>query len=367
MANTPIAQSDMSNYVPIIIAGKTLQKMKADAVFSKLAYVDFSQDLKQYGDTVQIPKLSTFTAQSKVAKTPAVLQDMDSSKVDVKLGDLSYIHFLLEDTAAAAANQNLIQRLSDAAGNALLEKLETSFINLFDSPYVDGVGTISVTNGSATVTGVGTEFTKYKVGYKIKTAGAVVREITAIASDTSLTVDSNYAGDESGVAFSFIQQAVYANGTGKADDATILKARSILRAQRTPANSMALVANLDDYSDISTEAKYIGADSINAKMLREDAVGRIRGANVYESNFMEKAYSPMFNPLAIGAAFRILNVPQKDVESAGVVYDEETGMSIRYIVKYSQDYVGYRVSLDMLYGMSIIDPEQVVLINEAIA
>ncbi len=367
MAALPITETNMADFVPVIIAGKALMKMKRDMVFSRLAYVDFSADLKQRGDTVQIPKLSTFEAKTLTPGADADLQDMNSSKASIVLDNLDYVHFLMTDVARAKVNQNLIDRLSEAAARALLEKQESKFADLFDSPYITGEGTISVTTGSATVTGDGTSFmTDLKVGYKIKTAGGVVREVTAIASDTELTVDSNYAADEADVAFYYIQQAGYANG-GSMDDSTILLARSILRGQGTPINSMSLVANLTDYSVISSIDEYIGADSINAKILVDGMAGRIRGFNVFESNFMDKEYSPAFNPMAIGVAFRILDAPQAGVVESGVVFDPETGMSIRYVVTYDSVKVGYRVALDMLSGMSIIDPEQVVRVAEKVA
>ncbi len=61
-----------------------------------------------------------------------------------------------------------------------------------------GAGTVSVTNGSATVTGTGTTFTRFRAGelITINNGGTtwVTYTIQSIASDTSLTLSANYAG-----------------------------------------------------------------------------------------------------------------------------------------------------------------------------
>ncbi len=363
MANNTISSSEIGDYVPLIIAGLTLEKMRADAVFSKLAYVDFSKDLKTEGDTVQIPKLSTFTAKKKLAHVAAELQDMNSDSVSVTLTNHYYTQFLLEDVTLASTSKNLMDRLSRAAGNALVEAIEGDFINLFESAYVAGIGTLTVTAASASVVGVGTTFTKLKIGYKIKTAGGQIEEISAITDDTHLTVVSAFTTTENAVSYGYLQQAVYSNGSNIAD-ASILDARKILRDQKTPRGNMVLVANLEDYGYLLNESTFKGADSVNANMLREGAAGRMRGFDTFESNFLDKPFSPAFNPNAIGAAFRVLK-PPTNVEQTGVISDPETGLSLRYVVTYDHEYMGYRVGLDILGGMNVIDPEQVVLISEA--
>ncbi len=63
-------------------------------------------------------------------------------------------------------------------------------------------GTISVTSGSATVTGSGTAFkSDFIVGDFIGTAGGQGLRITAVTSDTSITVSSTFAATESGVGY----------------------------------------------------------------------------------------------------------------------------------------------------------------------
>lgn len=63
-------------------------------------------------------------------------------------------------------------------------------------------GAITVSSGSATVTGVGTSFASaFIAGDVITTAGGQARRVLSVASNTSLTVASNFSSNESGVAF----------------------------------------------------------------------------------------------------------------------------------------------------------------------
>jgi hypothetical protein len=63
-------------------------------------------------------------------------------------------------------------------------------------------GTISVTNSGTSVTGSSTAFsTNFQVGDVIQTAGGQARRITAIGSDTSITVTPAWSGTESGVTY----------------------------------------------------------------------------------------------------------------------------------------------------------------------
>lgn len=66
---------------------------------------------------------------------------------------------------------------------------------------VTGTGTMTLSSGSPTVSGTGTSFTSLKVGGTFTTAGGNTYVISAIASNTSLTLKTNATATESGVTF----------------------------------------------------------------------------------------------------------------------------------------------------------------------
>lgn len=82
------------------------------------------------------------------------------------------------------------------------------------SASLQGPGTVSVTSGSATVTGSGTNFlTRFAVGEKIK-VGTDVLIISAIASDTSLTTSANFTATQSGASYNGPDGVYFGSGEG---------------------------------------------------------------------------------------------------------------------------------------------------------
>lgn len=94
------------------------------------------------------------------------------------------------------------QSINNATQTVLLlnsDDLDTD--NMHYTSSANLTGTVAKTNGSATLTGTGTAFTsELSVGQLINVPGvaAEVRVVTAIASDTSLTVDAAFANSASG-------------------------------------------------------------------------------------------------------------------------------------------------------------------------
>lgn len=64
-------------------------------------------------------------------------------------------------------------------------------------------GTVSVTNGSAAITGVGTTFSSdFQAGDYITTNGGAIRKILSVTNNLSMTATGNFSATESGVAYS---------------------------------------------------------------------------------------------------------------------------------------------------------------------
>lgn len=75
----------------------------------------------------------------------------------------------------------------------------------FYTPAAYDDGTITMTNGSATVTGSGTTFTSGMIGRQLMVSGFVFT-ITAFSSATSITVDKNWYGNTaSSLAYTILQ------------------------------------------------------------------------------------------------------------------------------------------------------------------
>lgn len=103
-------------------------------------------------------------------------------------------------------------RSSDGTADIVMTVQRARVLNVAASPTGGGTGamlvsanlagTIDVAASSAAVTGHGTSFTTdFIVGDCVTSAGGQCRRITAITSDTAMTVESNFTIDENGVAY----------------------------------------------------------------------------------------------------------------------------------------------------------------------
>jgi hypothetical protein len=100
------------------------------------------------------------------------------------------------DSFLAPANKSVALGISESTyGFAESGSLNTADYNLAVSSVL--TGTLTATNGSATVTGVGTLFTTQVEFGDLLTLSGVQYKVLSIASNTSLTLVSNFAGTTS--------------------------------------------------------------------------------------------------------------------------------------------------------------------------
>lgn len=90
-----------------------------------------------------------------------------------------------------------------------------------DSLYFDGVGTISASTASATVTGTGTSFYRYAPGFKLYTTdNSLIGTISTVGSQTSITLTTNSAINVSaGSGFVYSDQGQHCISFGDEDAA----------------------------------------------------------------------------------------------------------------------------------------------------
>ena len=90
-----------------------------------------------------------------------------------------------------------------------------------DSLYFDGVGTISASTGSATVTGTGTSFYRYAPGFKLYNhTNSLIGTVSTVGSQTSITLTANAAINASaGSTFVYSNQGQYCISFGDEDAA----------------------------------------------------------------------------------------------------------------------------------------------------
>jgi hypothetical protein len=150
-------------------------------------------------------------------------------------------HFALTDLNTSTATGNVFTSLGStgftpktligAAVNATADNTRTNTspgadsIQFFggnrsnDSKYFDGVGTISASTASATVTGTGTSFYRYAPGFKLYNhTNSLIGTISTVGSQTSITLTANAAINASaGSTFVYSDQGQHCISFGDED------------------------------------------------------------------------------------------------------------------------------------------------------
>lgn len=133
-------------------------------------------------------------------------------------------YFSFKTSSAATVNTFSFQYCTTSAGDCTIpgngtdpgeSNLDVVYPSAAEVGNVAAAGTITVTNGSATVTGTGTSFlTAIRPGTVITTVGNESYTVASVASNTSLTLTANAAGaTESGVTFSLNGFGTVVNST----------------------------------------------------------------------------------------------------------------------------------------------------------
>jgi len=362
-----ILGDDVKDIYVAKLAQGILLGLRSRLLFPKIGFADYSDEVKEQGESVLVGVAGKFTGVHQSPDVEVPLQKSGISKRSIVLNKYLPCDFLVKDVAQAISGTNLVQTFSQSAVDAIATSVDGTFADLFDSTYYAGAGTITATATSAAIVGVGTDFTRIGAGCLLKTAGGQIRTVLSVTDATHLTLTAVITDTEAAVAYSLSNIVNYANGTAFGDGA-MLAAEKMLTLHNVPDNSRVLVANVDDYSDLLSETKYIGASSINAAMLRQGALGEIRGFSTYRNNNKIKSYSLGMSPDCVGFAFRPLKVPD-DVAyiTSKVVTDPETGIGMRFTLSYDAANRGIRTSIDVLYGASLFFGERTVKIIEAAA
>ncbi len=345
-------------------AGFFYDNIRGHLPLLKAGFVDHSDELREQGESVKIAIPGEFNLNKQSVDANVNIQDASLSSDFLTLDNYFPLDFAVRDVAQTLTNEDLLKTFADSAAMSYAKAVEKDFSNVFDSAYFACVGTVAVTNGSKAVAGTGTKFTTLRPGMTIKTAGAVVRIIEAITSDTAMTVTSNFLADETGVAYTASNTVYYASNA-KIGDASIREARTILSNNGVEEGSRVLVCNPDDYNDLLDDTHYKDKDSINAQVLREAALGRIRSFDTYESNNFQKTYSVGFNPTAVGVAFRAFKAVPGSMADSKVIVDPVSKIPLRITLTWDRATRSVVVAIDLLYGIKLFRPKQVVKIYQA--
>lgn len=125
------------------IARQALPRLIDNLVFPNLIYRDFSEDLHDVGDTVQVRRPAVFTAEDFDESSGVNWQDMNEEAVDVSLDHIATVDARASAVESAACIDDLNRIFVEPAAAALAEKINRDGLKLYaDIPnFVGKAGT----------------------------------------------------------------------------------------------------------------------------------------------------------------------------------------------------------------------------------
>lgn len=116
MAN--YSTTELAAWIPTLVAQKSLDKLVGNLVFARKVNRDWSNEFKEFGNTVSVRKPTTITIQSKTANTDITFQNTTAAKVDVTLNKYKIAALSGEDVAIMESMTGTWEKL---LGDAMLD------------------------------------------------------------------------------------------------------------------------------------------------------------------------------------------------------------------------------------------------------
>lgn len=282
-----------------IVAAEALGYLKANTVMARLVARNWDNEIATHGSAVVIPFTGSLSANDKAADTAITLNAPNDSKVTVTLNKHKEVSFLIEDIAKAFARPDLLS--------------------------------------------------------------AYVADAMAVLAEQ---IDADIAGLYSG-----LSQSITATGaSGPLDEADFREARRLLNAAKAPMSDRFAVLHEDaDYAFLGIE-KAVNRDY--SETLGQAAagamVGRFMGFDVLTDQKIVVATAVCKNLFFHRNAFVLATRPLPAAPANAGVFQrvmDEDGIGLRVTLSYSHDYLGVKVTIDVLYGVAELRDAFGVLVN----
>ncbi len=382
-------------YNPIFYANEALIVLENAMGMAKRVHRGYDSERKSAnkGDTIQISKPGTFTA-GAAPTAIASTQDVSPTSIDITLDQWYDVKFGLTDKELAYTGPKIISDHIAPAVYALASNMETALTNLYRQvPHRRAVNsTIAATDivdtrkilrdNAGTI--VDTDVVHYGIDSTLEAAFLNLELFHAASiageQDSMPTRRSGSLGTRFGVEH-FVQQtlATHASGTvcTGADQAGALSADIALGTTTVPVNALAASETFkagDQFTIAGDSQRYcITADatlSSNAATLSCWPPIKIAASSAdvvtFEAAASSHADAYYSNIMFHKNAFAIAMAPLPMIgDGAGanmaVVTDPHTGLSIRSRLSYDDNTAQVIVTLDILYGVKVLDTELAVV------
>lgn len=299
MANV-LNNTTNASFIPTIIAQKALGRFASYMNLARTVAKDFEYTTAREGQVIKVPKRGTLSANAKTAGSAVTLQNPTATDISVTLDQHFEVSFQLSDVTKVLENQSTMDGYAEDAAIALAEKVETYIAALHPS---------------------------------------ITNTVTFDATSTA---------------------------TKKAQLLALRKRFVDNKVPKLETKYLYLDATV--VNELLEEADFTQMQTIGSSApTTEGAIMKLYGFEIFESQNVQTSGSPVryhnlaYTKDAFILAFRPL--PQ-DGNGHGVVqtvvFNPDIGLGLRATMGYDKDQLGMQLTLDILFGASILDTRRVV-------
>lgn len=286
-------------FIPTIISNKVLQRFSSYLSLARNVSRDSDWTTATQGATIQVPKTGAVVANDKTAGNVFTKQNPTGTNVSVTLNKHKEVTFSIDDVTKVLENQDTQNRYADDGAIALAEAVELELANLHPS------------------------------------------------------ITSTITWDRSSAA---------------TIDASLLKLRKYFTDQKVPKSEQRyLYVDGTVFNDLLAQQKYTDQSWRGPNNTVADGqMIRTYGFEISESQMVTVTGSPVcyhnlaFTRNAMVLASRPLPRPEGFGGNYSVVNDSSIGLSLRTLFWYNADLGAHQLTIELLYGVAILDTRRVV-------
>lgn len=300
---TVLNDTTNAQFIPTIISQKCLQKFGSYLNLAKTVSRDTDYSTAGVGAILSIPKTGAVSANDKVAGSNFTYQAPTATNVTVTLDKHKEVTVLIDDVTKVLENQDSQERYANDMAIALAEAVESSLLGLHTSMQ----NTITWSRSSAA------------------------------------TIDSS-----------------------------MLLIRKFFTDQKVPAlEERHMYVDATIFNDLLGTDKFSRYDARGTgSAIETGRVLRAYGLTIHESQLVPVTGSPVayhslaYTKDALILASRPLPKPAPGTGAVGVVVtDPEVNITVRTLFSYDPDLGAHKLTMDLLYGVAILDQRRVVEIE----
>ncbi|MBW3622704.1 MAG: hypothetical protein KY468_04765 [Armatimonadetes bacterium] len=313
----PITSTEAAGFIPEIWLQSALGYLRNYLTLQKTVTKDTElseSDFRSHGDILHLPKRGALAANDKAEGAVYTVQNPSATTVDLTLNKHKEVTFMVESRAISTANQNFIGGYTEDAAMVLAEQIDKDLFTL----------QASVAAGQ-TITG-----------------GAAITEAN-ILSARKILVDKKVPASQ--------------------------KKFGVVATSQT--NALLQIERLTRWDALGVGSNIAEGTIGSGVRTLESSIGKAHGIEFAESQLVPVvAGAPsternlIYSKDAILFASRPLENPDGNLGvQASVITDPESGIALRLLHSYSHKDGGHLVTLDVLYGYTLMRDDHIVLLT----